>query len=198
LGATRDSSVKVTVRALMDRLGIAGFGTALERLRDAEACGFLILMHETGGYGATSARYYRIGKPSKTIETDLKTNPLGNVFPKPETVEWEFLSSLSVSSGPPGNNEKAGTTEKGQQFQEATTANCSPPEMEQFAGTSPAPPNCSNSEGEQFHEKTSTTSTDDDAVPQNSLFPGGPEDTQSETPDEKQSSDNKKPWSVRL
>jgi hypothetical protein len=44
LGATESLGVKVTVRALMDRLGIASFATALERLRDAEARGLLKLV----------------------------------------------------------------------------------------------------------------------------------------------------------
>jgi hypothetical protein len=87
MGATETSGVKVTVRALMDRLGIAGFGTALERLRDAEAHGLIELVAEVGGYGATSARWYKIGK-EQTVVADL----LGSVF--------QLRSRLGVAAVP--------------------------------------------------------------------------------------------------
>jgi hypothetical protein len=59
----------------------------LDRLRDAEAMGFIILVGSD--YGATNAHRYRVGKPSKDHETELRAQPDGNVFPKPEEVAYE-------------------------------------------------------------------------------------------------------------
>jgi hypothetical protein len=94
MGASEGVGVKVTVQALMDRLGISGRGAAAERLKDAEARGFLKLVDLPSGYGRTSARIYEIGKTSKEIEGDIESNPPGSVFPAPADVA-DALFSLS-------------------------------------------------------------------------------------------------------
>jgi hypothetical protein len=80
--------VQVTVRALMDSLGIASFKTAFERLRDAEALGLIAVVG--GPYGPTSARSYVVNKSSKEIEAESRQNLSGNVFPTPEKVRTIF------------------------------------------------------------------------------------------------------------
>jgi hypothetical protein len=86
MGATRDAGVKVSVTNLMDKLGIAGRGTANDRLRDAEERGFLKLVETLSDYGRTSARVYKIGRPSEEIAKDLATGETLGVFPSPDEV----------------------------------------------------------------------------------------------------------------
>ena len=59
MGATPTFGVKVTVSALMAKLGITGRGAANDRLRDAEDRGFLRLVETPGGYGRTSSAHLR-------------------------------------------------------------------------------------------------------------------------------------------
>jgi hypothetical protein len=95
--------VEVSIRALMDKLGIAGFGTARERLREAVARGLLVPV--AANYGLTSARSYTIGKSSKEIEKEIADNPLGNVFPTREMVE-KAISDLHRKSAKSARREE--------------------------------------------------------------------------------------------
>ena len=51
MGATEDDGVKITVSALMSKLGISGRGACADRLWDAEDRGFIKLVDKFGGYG---------------------------------------------------------------------------------------------------------------------------------------------------
>ena len=86
MGATRDAGIKVSVTNLMDKLGIAGRGTANDRLRDAEERGFLKLVETAAEYGRTSARVYKIGRSSEEIAKDFATGETLGVFPLPDEV----------------------------------------------------------------------------------------------------------------
>jgi hypothetical protein len=86
MGATRDAGIKVSVANLMDKLGIAGRGTANDRLRDAEERGFLKLVETAAEYGRTSARVYKIGRSSEEIAKDFATGETLGVFPLPDEV----------------------------------------------------------------------------------------------------------------
>ena len=72
MGATSTKSVKVTVTALMEKLGISGRGTASERLRDAEERGYIKLVEKQGGYGRTTPREYTIEKYAVEIEQETQ------------------------------------------------------------------------------------------------------------------------------
>jgi hypothetical protein len=87
MGATVDNAVKITVTALMEKLGITGRGRANERLRDAEERGYIGLIEKAGGYGKTTPREYKIVKYAAEIQNEAET-PFGSgVFPSPEAVE---------------------------------------------------------------------------------------------------------------
>jgi hypothetical protein len=86
MGATRDAGIKVSVTNLMDKLGIAGRGTANDRLRDAEERGFLKLVETAAEYGRTSARVYKIGRSSEEIAKDFATGETLGAFPLPDEV----------------------------------------------------------------------------------------------------------------
>jgi hypothetical protein len=90
MGATTITAVKVTVTALMEKLGITGRGTANDRLRDAEERGYIELVDKPGGYGKTTPREYKIVKSAGEIGKEAGT-PFGpEVFPSPEAVEAEL------------------------------------------------------------------------------------------------------------
>jgi len=97
MGATKTDSAKVTVSALMARLGITGRGTANDRLKDAEDRGFLKLVEKSGGYGRTSPRVYEIGRTSEEIVEDIATGGTPSVFPPPDDVLRELQSAASTS-----------------------------------------------------------------------------------------------------
>ena len=86
MGATKEKGVKVSVTDLMNKLGIAGRGTANDRLRDAEERGFLKLVETAAEYGRTSARVYKIGRSSEEIAKDFATGETLGVFPLPDEV----------------------------------------------------------------------------------------------------------------
>jgi hypothetical protein len=86
MGATKGVGIKVSVTNLMDKLGIAGRGTANDRLRDAEERGFLKLVETAAEYGRTSARVYKIGRSSEEIAKDFATGETLGVFPLPDEV----------------------------------------------------------------------------------------------------------------
>jgi hypothetical protein len=90
MGATTDRAVKITVTAIMEKLGITGRGTANDRLRDAEERGYIELVDKPVGYGGTTPREYKIVKYAVEIENEMET-PFGSgVFPSPEAVEAEM------------------------------------------------------------------------------------------------------------
>ena len=89
MGATPTLGVKVTVSALMAKLGITGRGAANDRLRDAEDRGFLRLVEAPGGYGRASPRIFEIAKPSEEIAGEIAAAVAPGVFPSPDEVENE-------------------------------------------------------------------------------------------------------------
>ena len=91
LGARIEVGAKITISALMAKLGITGRGIASARLKDAEERGFLKLIEPTSGYGRTSARIYELGKTSSEVAELIKTGAQQCVFPSPEEVENEFF-----------------------------------------------------------------------------------------------------------
>jgi hypothetical protein len=92
IGATQTFGVKVTVSALMAKLGITGRGAANDRLRDAEDRGFHRLVETAGGYGRTSPRVFEIAKTSEEIARDIAAGAnTPGVFPSPDEVETEIL-----------------------------------------------------------------------------------------------------------
>jgi hypothetical protein len=97
LGATKEQGVKITVSALMKRLGINGRSVANSRLWDAEDRGFLNLVDLGKGHGRTSPRVYELGKTSAEVAALIKSGSAGQcVFPKVEDVK-KTLSKTSVS-----------------------------------------------------------------------------------------------------
>ena len=94
MGASKGKGVKVSVTDLMDKLGIAGRGTANDRLRDAEERGFLKLI-DAAGHGPTSARHYKIGKTSEEIAKDIAAGGTRGVFPPPEDVLLQLQAGAS-------------------------------------------------------------------------------------------------------
>ena len=97
MGATKEKGVKVSVTDLMGKLGIAGRGTANDRLRDAEERGFLKLVDPVAEYGRTSARVYKIGRTSEEIAKDIAAGGTVGVFPPPEDVQLELQRAGSKS-----------------------------------------------------------------------------------------------------
>jgi 5S rRNA maturation endonuclease (ribonuclease M5) len=96
MGATPTFGVKVTVSALMAKLGITGRGAANDRLRDAEDRGFLRLVETPGGYGRTSPRIFEIAKTSEEIAGEIAAGAAPGVFPLPDEVENEVLGGGST------------------------------------------------------------------------------------------------------
>jgi hypothetical protein len=96
MGATPTFGVKVTVSALMAKLGITGRGAANDRLRHAEDRGFLRLVETPGGYGRTSPRIFEIAKTSEEIAGEIAAAVAPGVFPLPDEVENEVLGGGST------------------------------------------------------------------------------------------------------
>jgi hypothetical protein len=87
MGATETTGVKVTVGALMLKLGITGRGTASARIHDAEERGFIELVEKTGGYSRTAPHEYKIVKPSSEIAKLIEKDIGGWVFPPATEIE---------------------------------------------------------------------------------------------------------------
>jgi hypothetical protein len=96
MGATPTFGVKVTVSALMAKLGITGRGAANDRLRDAEDRGFLRLVETPCGYGRTTPRIFEIAKTSEEIARDIAAGAAPGVFPSPDEVEKEASEAGST------------------------------------------------------------------------------------------------------
>jgi hypothetical protein len=69
MGATEERAVKVTVTALMEKLGITGRGRTNERLRDDEERGYIELVDKAGGYG----KLHHANTKSSNMPWRLKT-----------------------------------------------------------------------------------------------------------------------------
>jgi hypothetical protein len=110
MGATRDAGIKVSVTNLMDKLGIAGRGTANDRLRDAEERGFLKLVETPAEYGRTSARVYKIGRSSEEIAKDFAAGETLGVFPLPDEV---LLQVRTREDGRTASHEEVSLDEDG-------------------------------------------------------------------------------------
>jgi hypothetical protein len=96
LGATKEKGVKITVSALMKKLGINGRGVANSRLWDAEDRGFLNLVDLGKGHGRTSPRVYELGKTSAEVAALIESGSAGQcVFPRVEAVK-NTLAEASV------------------------------------------------------------------------------------------------------
>jgi hypothetical protein len=89
------ASVKVTVAALRDKLGINSKSVAANRLMEAVERGGLELDEERGGSGKGRPRYFRLLKTSSQIEAEQGQG----VFPPPEDVLREINCSSCVGSG---------------------------------------------------------------------------------------------------
>jgi hypothetical protein len=90
MGATEWDGVKVTVSALMLKLGITGRGATADRVKDAEDRGFIKLVEKASGYGRTTPHEYLIAKSSEKIEADIKAGVGLGVFPAVENVKIFF------------------------------------------------------------------------------------------------------------
>ena len=108
MGATKDTGVKVTVSALMSKLGISGRGAAADRLKDAEDRGFINLLEKMSGYGRTTAHIYLISKPSAEIAEEIAAGVRSGVFPSVEMVN----NTLHKPPPTPRYNGTTGTTEE--------------------------------------------------------------------------------------
>jgi hypothetical protein len=89
MGATDAIGVKITVSALMGKLGITGRGVAASRLNHAEECGFLKMVDS----GKGGARTYELGKTSAEVFALIESGSAGQyVFPKMEGVKKHVLN----------------------------------------------------------------------------------------------------------
>ena len=88
MGATAEIGVKITVSALMAKLGITGRGVAASRLKYVEECGYLKVV-DTGKGGA---RTYQLGKTSAEVADLIESGGAGQgVFPTAEEVLKNIL-----------------------------------------------------------------------------------------------------------
>ena len=95
MGGKIDESLKVTVAALRQQLGINSNKTADDRLMEAVERHAIELDKERSGSGRGSPRYFKLLKTSAQISAE----PGQGVFPPPEDVLREINSPSSVSSG---------------------------------------------------------------------------------------------------
>jgi hypothetical protein len=108
MGATEWDGVKVTISALMLKLGITGRSATADRLKDAEDRGFIKLVEKAGGYGRTTPHEYLIVQSSEKIEADIKAGVGSGVFPPTEKVEKIFLNGAA----PPWYSGTTGTSDE--------------------------------------------------------------------------------------
>ena len=98
MGATDAIGVKITVSALMGKLGITGRGVAASRLNHAEECGFLKLV-DTGKGGA---RTYELGKTSAEVAALIESGSAAQcVFPTAEEVLKNILKKQASNPSVP-------------------------------------------------------------------------------------------------
>ena len=111
MGATRDAGIKVSVTNLMDKLGIAGRGTANDRLKATPRnAAFLKLVETAAEYGRTSAApSTRSGRSSEEIAKDFATGETLGVFPLPD----EVLLQVRMGTEGTAYREEASSDEDG-------------------------------------------------------------------------------------
>jgi hypothetical protein len=95
IGGNLDESVKVTVAAVRDKLGINSKSVAAARLIEAAERGALELDEEKSGSGKGRPRYFKLLKTSSQIAAEQGQG----VFPPPEDVLRKINYRSSVSSG---------------------------------------------------------------------------------------------------
>jgi hypothetical protein len=95
MGARIGESLKVTVAALRQKLGINSNKTASDRLMEAVERRVFELDEEKSGSGRGAPRYFKLLKSSLQIASE----PGQGVFPPPEDVLREINPELSVSPG---------------------------------------------------------------------------------------------------
>jgi hypothetical protein len=95
MGGSLDESVKVTVAALRDKLGINSKSVAANRLTEASERGGVELDEEKSGSGRGRPRYFKLLRTSSQIDAEQGQG----VFPPPEDVLGEINCSSCVGSG---------------------------------------------------------------------------------------------------
>jgi hypothetical protein len=113
MGATATEPVKVTVTSLKDKLGISGRGITHDRLRDAEARGYIKLVERLGGYGKTTPREYTIAKSAEEIAREAQSSFGSRVFPSRAAVEAEQNLAEEPSAGDDMSNYTGPSPENG-------------------------------------------------------------------------------------
>jgi hypothetical protein len=106
IGGSLDESVKVTVAALRDKLGINSKSVAANRLIDAAERGAIELDEEKSGSGKGRPRYFKLLKTSAQIAAEQGQG----VFPPPEDALREINCSSSVGSGHADETDKKDET----------------------------------------------------------------------------------------
>jgi hypothetical protein len=100
LGANRDVSLKITIRALMDKAGLSTYRTARDRLYDTVERGFLLMDEPKTEKGP---RFYRIGKSSTEIKAIIESGKTEHVFPPRKAIEH----ALALGGIPPESADQA-------------------------------------------------------------------------------------------
>jgi hypothetical protein len=108
LGGKLGESLKVTVAALRQRLGINSNSTASDRLMEAVERRAIELDEEKSGSGRGAPRYFRLMRSSAQIAAE----PGQGVFPSPEDVLREINILTPVG---PGHGDKTDKTDKTEQ-----------------------------------------------------------------------------------
>jgi Bifunctional DNA primase/polymerase, N-terminal len=111
MGARIGESLKVTVAALRQKLGINSNKTASGRLMEAVERRVLELDEEKSGSGRGAPRYFKVSKSSSQIGSE----PDQGVFPPPEDVLREINSQPSVSPGHEDMGDMMDKTERSDQ-----------------------------------------------------------------------------------
>ena len=89
LGASWDQPVKVTVRALRDKLGISSTSTAAARLWETVDAGLIEVAKQPSGepYADRAPRYFRLVLSSEETKERIKTGLALRVFPTADEIE---------------------------------------------------------------------------------------------------------------
>ena len=107
MGGRLGESVKVTVAALREQLGINSKSIAADRLMEAVERDALELDEERSGSGKGRPRYFKLLKTSAQISAE----PGHGVFPPPEDVLREINCPSSISSGHADKRDRKDKTE---------------------------------------------------------------------------------------
>jgi hypothetical protein len=111
LGASKTESVKVTVRALRDKLGISSTATAAARLYEALGAGLVEVVKQPSGepYAERAPRYYKIVSSSKETKERIQTGHALRVFPTAD----EIAKKIKQGGVPPLNSRTGEQISKG-------------------------------------------------------------------------------------